>query len=247
MSQSFSRDLRQAKLMPEGVDLRSLLGQIDPMLLALSEQQQLKIAGDLLLELTELYASRADALMTAWENAHQDPAIESDFFADLVRQTMALDLTELIEPPPPRKPRRSKPTPDSSIVAPVEKSAILEMLDDLEKQRQLEMQDTDRILSAQEQTAQALEIAHDESIAAWVECITTGIQQQARSQSSTSPTSPIVEVPLIDLPQILNMPWIEVWLGLLLGGFRLEQRGEFYAIETVWVCWDDREARSSDC
>lgn len=24
------------------------------------------------------------------------------------------------------------------------------------------------------------------------------------------------------------MPWVEVWLGVLLGGFELEQRGEFY-------------------
>jgi hypothetical protein len=33
----------------------------------------------------------------------------------------------------------------------------------------------------------------------------------------------------------LGMPWVELWLGLLLGGFGIEQRGEFYQRETIWV------------
>jgi len=33
----------------------------------------------------------------------------------------------------------------------------------------------------------------------------------------------------------LGMPWVELWLGLLLGGFQVEQRGEFYQRETIWV------------
>ncbi len=28
---------------------------------------------------------------------------------------------------------------------------------------------------------------------------------------------------------------VEVWLGLLLGGFTLEQRGDFYHNQNVWV------------
>lgn len=31
------------------------------------------------------------------------------------------------------------------------------------------------------------------------------------------------------------MPMVEVWLGLLLGGFTLEQRGNFYYNQNVWV------------
>ncbi|WP_414517148.1 hypothetical protein [Nostoc sp. PCC 9305] len=32
-----------------------------------------------------------------------------------------------------------------------------------------------------------------------------------------------------------KMPIVEVWLGLLLGGFILEQRGNFYHNQNVWV------------
>ncbi|WP_223269972.1 hypothetical protein [Nostoc sp. 'Peltigera membranacea cyanobiont' 213] len=31
------------------------------------------------------------------------------------------------------------------------------------------------------------------------------------------------------------MPMVEVWLGLLLGGFTLEQRGDFYNSRNIWV------------
>ncbi|MCC5602494.1 hypothetical protein [Nostoc favosum] len=32
-----------------------------------------------------------------------------------------------------------------------------------------------------------------------------------------------------------KMPMVEVWLGLLLVGFTLEQRGNFYHNHNVWV------------
>ncbi|MEH2126758.1 hypothetical protein [Nostoc sp.] len=37
------------------------------------------------------------------------------------------------------------------------------------------------------------------------------------------------------LQQGLKMPMVEVWLGLLLGGFTLEQRGDFYNSRNIWV------------
>ncbi|NJM68625.1 MAG: hypothetical protein HC851_24675 [Acaryochloris sp. RU_4_1] len=32
----------------------------------------------------------------------------------------------------------------------------------------------------------------------------------------------------------VRLPWVAVWLGVLLGGFRLEQRGGFYE-GAIWV------------
>ncbi|WP_414546423.1 hypothetical protein [Nostoc sp. CCY0012] len=37
------------------------------------------------------------------------------------------------------------------------------------------------------------------------------------------------------LQRVLKMPMVEVWLGLLLGGFQLEQRGEFYNSQDIWL------------
>lgn len=37
-----------------------------------------------------------------------------------------------------------------------------------------------------------------------------------------------------ELVKGLRMPLVVVWLGVLLGGFRVEHRGGFYG-ETIWV------------
>jgi hypothetical protein len=39
----------------------------------------------------------------------------------------------------------------------------------------------------------------------------------------------------IQLVSDFKMPMVEVWLGLLLGGFTLEQRDNFYHNQNVWV------------
>ncbi|MCC5633717.1 hypothetical protein LC613_40565 [Nostoc sphaeroides CHAB 2801] len=39
----------------------------------------------------------------------------------------------------------------------------------------------------------------------------------------------------IQLVSDFKMPMVEVWLGLLLGGFTLEQSGNFYHNQNVWV------------
>jgi hypothetical protein len=38
---------------------------------------------------------------------------------------------------------------------------------------------------------------------------------------------------MADLVYELKMPWVEIWLGLLLGEFDLEQTGEFYQGEIL--------------
>gem|GEM_PF-5045629 len=40
---------------------------------------------------------------------------------------------------------------------------------------------------------------------------------------------------LLKLQQAVEMPLVQVWLGLLLNGFEVEQRGEFYDTERVWI------------
>ncbi|WP_176453370.1 hypothetical protein [Pseudanabaena sp. SR411] len=43
------------------------------------------------------------------------------------------------------------------------------------------------------------------------------------------------ECRLMDLQKAIQLPIIETWLGLLLGDFKLEQRGEFYDSSGVWI------------
>ena len=44
-----------------------------------------------------------------------------------------------------------------------------------------------------------------------------------------------VAITLPELQQALGLPLVEVWLGLLLGGYVMKQRGEFYEAETIAV------------
>ncbi|MCY7276453.1 MAG: hypothetical protein LH702_22650 [Phormidesmis sp. CAN_BIN44] len=210
--------LQRAQLMPEAIDVSQLLDVLEVAAAQLPESQRLQFAGDALLQMAELCAVRAGVLFTEWEEAYRDPIVERDFFADVVRQTMAVDLSELMEPPPVRK-RRTKSTnqPEGSIAAPVDKAAVLAMVDQLEADNE------------ETQNQAVLAIAHSENVTGWTEAIAQWLQ--------TAPDRP---VSITELSDGLEMPWVEVWLGVLFGGFQLEQRGGFYE-SMVWVrCSDDQ-------
>ena len=76
---------------------------------------------------------------------------------------------------------------------------------------------------AQTQQQQVLDLAHSEDVTAWAAAIAAWLQ-----------AAPSLRVSLSELSKGLGMEWIEVWLGVLLGGFELEQAGEFYQ-SPIWV------------
>jgi hypothetical protein len=40
---------------------------------------------------------------------------------------------------------------------------------------------------------------------------------------------------LLALHDSLQLPIVEIWLGLLLGNFKLEQKGTFYNSNEIWI------------
>ncbi|GAB4372424.1 MAG: hypothetical protein Kow00121_14780 [Elainellaceae cyanobacterium] len=206
--------LRAAQTMPEQANLSELLSQMEGALSQMSDQEQLHWVGEAMLRVAELCELRAQTLLMQWEEAYRDPIVESGFFEDLVRQTMAVDLSELMEPDPPRKPRtksmKSSEKAEGSIAAPVDKAAVLAIVAQWEQEAALQQQ-------------QVLAIAHDENVSKWIEAIAQWLQ-----------TTPTGQACFVQLCQQLKMPRVEVWLGLLLGGFELRQEGEFYS-QNLWV------------
>ena len=226
---SLWKALRAARLLPEQANLSELMPRVDAALAQLSEEgaqmtdsARLQVAGELLLQVADLCDVRAEALMTGWEETHRDPIVERDFFADVVRQTMAVDLSDLMEPTPPRK-RRTKPSEKlaGTIVAPIKKETLLLWIDQWEAEA-----NEDEVSQVQ----QVLAISHEEDVSGWANAISWWMQ-----------AAPDCAVPLAELCRCLNMPWVEVWLGVLLGGFELEQRGEFYQ-NLIWVKCPEDEA-----
>jgi hypothetical protein len=200
----------ELNLWEELEDFQQLLDGVEAIVRHLPESQQLQVAGDALLRIAELCENRAELLTTEWEEAYRDPIVGQGFFAEMVRQTMAVDLSDLMEPVPLRKPRTKVERPGEAIVAIVEKEAVLAMVEQMEQEASAQMQ-------------AVLSVAHSEDVSGWVEAIDRWLTQQSS------------EVSWSKLEAALGMPWVELWLGLLLGGFGVEQRGEFYQRETIWV------------
>ncbi len=207
--------LLSCRLAPESVDLVAVMNRAEVEISQLPQEVQMQAAGEAILQLAQLYSLRSLLLLDDWENAYRDPQVRSDFFADIVRQTMAVDLSDLMEPALPRL-RRTKSgfKARDSVAGVVSKSAVLAMVEQLEANTSSD----DSSLSDPERLRQALSVAHDEDVFGWRDAITYWMQHQGH------------KVSLWQLQQALDMPLVEVWLGLLHSptAYRWEGQGEFY-------------------
>jgi chromatin segregation and condensation protein Rec8/ScpA/Scc1 (kleisin family) len=201
-----------ASLAPQQVNLSAEWERFERFLEDLPHYDRLKLAGLLIAYLANLYEVKASRLLEAWEDAFhpQDPTFSEDWLKGLVRQEQQVDLSLFTKP----NRRRSKspahdPDPEDSVVATVDKSKMLEMLDQM---------------SLEEAAQKAVSTAHDENVSDWNAEILTWFHQHHRS-----------EISLKELQQSLNMPLIQLWLALLLGQYQLQQRGDFYSLDSIWV------------
>ncbi|MBD2054623.1 hypothetical protein H6F88_01020 [Oculatella sp. FACHB-28] len=214
--------LRRAQQMPEMIEVTQMLDAVEVAAAQLPESDRLRFAGEALLQVAQICETRAELLMSEWEETSRDPVVEQGFFDDLVRQTMAVDLSDLMEPTPARKPRtkraKSSGTEEGSIAATVDKAAVLAMVEQLEA-----------AAVEEERKQQVLTVAYDENVSQWTEAIAQGLQAALPDRVS-----------LTQLCQRLGMPQVEVWLAVLLGEFELEQEGEFYDSH-IWVRQQDQE------
>ncbi|WP_375514815.1 hypothetical protein [uncultured Nostoc sp.] len=185
-------------------------------------EAQLSTAALAFSQIADILKSRAEVLLqdtrdglrpaVGDRNSLLGPIVSTDLFAGLVRTTMHLDLDDLIEPQTPQtfKPHGphqfSSPTElGDSVAAPVEKANVLAMLDEVTTLEDVR------------------NLASDEDVEKWQSAIANHLINVKD------------EISLVKLQRVLQMPMVEVWLGLLLGGFTLEQRGDFYHNQNVWV------------
>ncbi len=187
---------------------------LDTELENLSTEAQLSTAAEAFYQIADILKSRAELILqdVRAQNDTDGPIVSTDLFAGLVRTTMHLDLDDLIEPQTPQtfKPHGphqfSYPNQEGdSVAAPVEKANVLAMLDEVTT-----LEDVHNLAS-------------DEDVPKWLSAIANYLAQVKD------------EISLTKLQQGLKMPMVEVWLGLLLGGFTLEQRGDFYNSRDIWV------------
>ena len=208
--------LEEAAEAPEAVKLSEVWQHLDSALSArdLSVELQLETAARASVQIADVIKSRADRFLGDWQDSYNadGPAVGTDIFSGLVRKTMHLDLSDLREPVKPQVfkkhgERQKSPTfaPVDTVVAVVDKFKVLAALEVM--------------------TSEGLQqLAGVEDVSKWQRAIALYIEQQVNSS-----------ICLTSLQLGLGMPLVEVWLGLLLGGFTLEQRGEFYRAEDIWI------------
>ncbi|KJH70086.1 hypothetical protein [Aliterella atlantica] len=216
--------LQSCRLAPELVDLVAVIDRAEVEISSLPPAVQMQAAGEAILQLAQLYSLRSHLLIDNWENAYRDPQVRNDFFADIVRQSMAVDLSDLMEPALPRKRRVSTlPKARDSVAGVVDKSAVLAMVEQLEANAF----SSDSSLSDEELKSRALEVAYDEDISAWCDAIAQAMQQHQGKKIS-----------LWQLHQVLNISLVKVWLGLLhsQAQYQWETTGEFYReAQDIWL------------
>jgi hypothetical protein len=214
--------LQEAAVAPDEADLRQLLNVLDQSLSVLDTVEQLQVAAEAIAQIVQVFQERSTLTFEELEASNKDagPVMPDDAFDRYVRQTMELDLEQFIEPLAslPRKlPERSSLLDQQgSVVGELDRSALLQALDEQMSQHPG--------LTDVEAFNQTLQLAHDEDVSTWVGTVACWMAEQHISTIS-----------LLQLQRSVEMPLVQLWLALLLGEYTLEQRGEFYAAEQIWV------------
>ena len=203
-----------ARQTPKDANLPMVFKLLDLTLIDLDTRSQLRIAGDAVCQIADLFCDRSSFL---FEEIHSravkgEPIMADDAFDRYVRQSMVVDFDQFIEPLQGLPRKIPEPTKHgNSMVGAIDKEVLIQALEQ------------ESLLSFEDELELAISTAHAEDVSSWIEAISLCIA------NNFSPMR------LIDLKAVLPLPIVETWLGLLLGDFKLEQRGEFYCTEEIWI------------
>ena len=197
-------DLKTALTQPESADMELLWHSLEDAIAHQGSNQQLLVAGDAIAQIVEVYVKRANGILDSLEmndDSNKGPVLDEDFLSGLMRQSMSLDLSDLME--------EFTFEVESS---PVITGSVVSVLDRKEAKAIAR--------KARAAMRKALkELAEQENIPKWQQAIALWIEQHQSKKVS-----------LEQLHQALGMPLVEVWLGLLHSptSYSWDGTGEFY-------------------
>ena len=210
-------EIKVAASEPEDADLARLWQEVEDAIVNLGCLGRLQVAGEAISQITDLFELRSQLAFESIQAVGSDdgPMMSGDCFDRYVRQSMQIDFDVHIEPLSslPRKVSEfSEHEVDEvrSVVAEIDRKVLLATI----------LPDP-----ADPETAykEAIGLAHDEDVSAWGAAISVRLEEWGEPVS------------LLALQGAIGMPLVQVWLALLLNGVALEQRGEFYQTEQVWI------------
>ena len=93
-------DLKTALTEPESADMQLLWRSLEQAIAYQDSNQQLLVAGDAITQIVEVYVKRAKSILDSLEvndDSSEGPVLDEDFLSGLMRQSMSLDLSDLME------------------------------------------------------------------------------------------------------------------------------------------------------
>ena len=210
-------EIKVAASEPEEADLARLWREVEEAIVNLGCLGRLQVAGEAISQITDLFELRSQLAFESIQAVGSDdgPVMSRDAFDRYVRQTMQIDFDVYIEPLS-SLPRKVSEFSESevdevcSVVAEIDRKVLLEAI-------------LSEPVDPETAYKEAIGLAHDEDVSAW------GAAISARLEEWGEPVS------LLALQGSIQMPLVQVWLALLLNGMTLEQRGDFYQTEQVWI------------
>lgn len=182
-------DLKSALAQPEVANFEQLWQELDSAIAPLEKNQQLQVAAEAISQIVEVYVSRAKGILDSLEvvDNSEGPILSDGFLSGLMRQSMTLDLSDMME--------ALFPAGDSQVsissgsqVTPIDKKAAQDFANQARKLAKKDL----------------LDLAGKENISLWQSAIAHWMQQHHGARVS-----------LWQLQQALDMSLVEVWLGLL--------------------------------
>ncbi len=194
---SMWQDLKTASSEPLAANFQQLWSKLEQVIELTDKNQKLRVLGDAIAAIVEIYVMRANAILSTLETPDSsggEPILSEDFLNDLMRQSMSIDLSDMMEklfPEAEPKPRSPIPAHSSTVVP-----------------QDLSANDALASFTSVDAKQMVVELAGNEKVSQWSAAIAQWMQQHSGGEA----------VSLHKLQQALGMPLIEIWLGLLLSG-----------------------------
>ena len=204
-------DLKTALTEPESADMGLLWHSLEEAIAHQDSNEQLLVAGDAIAQIVEVYVKRARSILNSLEVSGNidGPVLDEDFLSGLMRQSMTLDLSDLMEEF--NFEVESSPALVGSVVS--------------VKGRKEAKAIARKARAAMRKALK--ELAEKENIPLWQSAIAQWINQHQSEKVS-----------LLQLQQSLGMPLVEVGLGLLHSPtpYQWDGTGEFYKeAQDIWI------------
>lgn len=207
---------------PETANLPMVFDLLDLALLDLDTRSQLQVVGKAIAQIADLFYDRSSLFLAELHSRSQgEPVIADADFERYLHKHIDLDLEQFMQSlsRPPRQLSEQDDldsSPDST-AGEISKDLLLQTL---EQEQWLNEGVNEGIEDAAQVQAsiqdQILTIAHTEDISHWIQAIALCLEQQQAA------------IGLTDLQKQLKLPLVEIWMGLLLGNFHIQQTQGFY-------------------